>query len=136
MNYWEQKDKEKKEAAAKQMLWLRSLQPGHKVAVRRERSNDYDIYEVDRITPTQVVVKFNGRIDYRYNKKTGARIGCRGSWSFPSGIEPVTNEIVASIELRNMRYWFSTLADNHKSLDLQTLRALKAAISPILAAKP
>jgi hypothetical protein len=39
-----------------------------------------------------------------------------------------------SVELRQMRYWFDTVGEKNRKLDLKTLRALKAAIEPILAA--
>jgi hypothetical protein len=133
---WHEEQKRREAEKVKKLEWLRSLRPGHKVAVQQSGSGTgYDFYEVDRITPTQIVVKFNSRIDYRYNKKDGSRIGGKGSgFSFPRGIEPVTNEIMESVELRQMRYWFDTVGEKNRKLDLKTLRALKAAIEPILAA--
>jgi hypothetical protein len=135
MNSWAEESARREAEKIKKLEWLRSLRPGHKVAVRQSRGTTYDIYEVDRITPTQIVVKFNGRLDYRYNKKNGDRIGGgRGGFNFPGGIEPVTNEIIEANEERALRHWFDTVGENNKGLDLTTLRALKAAIEPILAA--
>jgi hypothetical protein len=138
MTPWEEENQRKEAEKAVKLQWLRSLRPGHKVAVQKSRGTDYEIYEVARVTPTQIVVKFNGRLDYRYRKTDGARIGGSSASSFywQNGIEPVTPKIMEAIELKELREWLFDLGDKNRNgkLSLKTLRALKAAIEPIIAA--
>jgi hypothetical protein len=136
MTPWEEENQRREAEKAVKLQWLRSLRPGHKVAVQKSRGTDYDIYEVARVTPTQIVVKFNSAIDYRYSKTDGHRIGGKSSTSFywQNGIEPVTPKIMESVELSHLRAWFADLPGSNKTLSLRTLRALKAAIAPIIAA--
>jgi hypothetical protein len=135
MTPWEEQKQRNEAEKAVKLQWLRSLRPGQKVAVRNSGSAEgYEIYEVARITPTQIVVNHNSALEYRYSKKDGERIGGRSSWHFPRGIEPVTPKIMETVELSRMRTWFADLPDSNKKLSLKTLRALKAAIDPIIAA--
>ena len=61
--------------------WLKSLRDGDEVCI----GNDV-ISKVTRVTPTQIVTKYN-----RYSRSTGRKIGANGfqvSW-----LSPVTDEI-------------------------------------------
>src|SRR5689334_6788847 len=128
MTPWEEENQRKEAEAAVKLQWLRSLRPGHKVAVQKSGSaTGYDVYEVARVTPTQIVVNHNSAVEYRYSKKDGERIGGRSSWHFPRGIEPVTPKIMEVVELKALREWLLDLGDRNRNgkLSLKTLRALK-----------
>lgn len=83
--------------------WIKTLQPGDKVAVRESWSGaDYKIEPVLRFTKTQVVVrnKVNERCPSRFRLHDGYEVGdsfggCR--------IVPITPEIEAAIQLKRLR---------------------------------
>lgn len=136
MTEWEEREKAKKDAETKRLLWLRGLKPGDKMAMRKYHFGgiSFETLTVARFTATQIIVEANGGAWVRrFDRKTGIE---RGAKSYNSRVEPVTQEVHDLVELIELRNWFFTLNDKNrnKKLSLKTLRALKAAIEPIIAA--
>ncbi|ARL91000.1 hypothetical protein BOC57_35040 [Burkholderia pseudomallei] len=106
--------------------WLRSIGPGQKIAIERHhfgRDRQYDVLEVSRITPSMIVCNINEHYDRRFDRKTGKEKGVEHRWY---EIQPVTNGIIASLELRNLRAWIGGIKPD--SLGLDALRAIKAIV--------
>lgn len=109
--------------------WLGSLKVGDVVAVRSTdgfRSSSISTYRITRLTATQIVVEGNHGA-MRYRRDDGSRIGGRGRFTFPKPIEPVTQDILNSIEGQKLRDWLNLINAQSAALDLTQLRELKAA---------
>lgn len=107
--------------------WLRSIEPGQKIAIERNhfgRDREYDVLEVSRITPSMIICNINERYDRRFDRKTGKEKGVERRWY---EIQPVTNEIIEVIELRKLRTWMGSVKPD--SLGLGALRAIKAIVN-------
>jgi len=111
----------------KYLNWLRSVSPGQKIAIERNylgSGRQYDVMEVSRITPTMIICKINDNYERRFDRKTGNEKGVERRWYV---IQPVTKEIVESIEFRRLCSWLSAIKPD--SLGLDALRAIKAIVS-------
>lgn len=111
----------------KYLLWLRSVQPGQPIAIERNHFGSgrvYDVLKISRLTPSMLVCDVSPTCSRKFDRKTGKEKGVERRWH---KVRPITKEIVEANELRSLRYWWETVADKHRNLDLATLRAVKAA---------
>lgn len=74
--------------------WLKTIQAGDRVVVSDYR--DSDIENVEKVTPTQIVL----RGDRRYRRSDGSKVGPSSPW-MTTHLEQVTHKIIAQIEHRN-----------------------------------
>lgn len=134
MTYWQEREEKERKEKEQRMLWLRSLQPGQEFVYGRHSvgaGRAYDIYEVVRVTATQIVAKSEYGSEVRFCRKEGHMKGQHRHWTYA---EPLTKEIAEKIEFGQLRSWASIFNDRQTldQLDLLALRELKRAVGRIV----
>lgn len=102
--------------------WLQSLKAGDKVCIQRQYTSAYDVYTVERITPTQIVLPRGSK----YRKSDGYSVGYSGYMNGGHYLSEATPErlqkIAEAAERGELQKWV-----NGTVFTLSQLRAMKAA---------
>ncbi|MFW6855298.1 hypothetical protein ACODYM_28825 [Burkholderia gladioli] len=115
-------------------IWLRDLQPGDRVALQSRSGwasrQNYEFFEVERVTPSQIVTRRNGA-EVRFCRKNGT---VKGGNRYGK-IQPLTPQVLAVVEECVLRNWLEGLDQRQLAgkLDVQGIRDLKAAVTRISA---
>jgi hypothetical protein len=109
--------------------WAPTLVAGDKVAVRNGGHGlGYSLRTIVKVTATQLVLDDHQAT--RVNREDGSVRGT--SYKY---IEPVTQEVLDSIEAGDLKRWLNMLTWNHTYPSLHLMRAMKAAYDEASAAK-
>lgn len=107
--------------------WLASLKVGDEV------STGDSIGVVERMTPTQLVIKTQGGSEMRFNRVTGRRVGELSPWAGNRWLFELNPEAREKFERARLADWFRGI--RVENLSLEQLRAVRAVLVPVAAGK-